>query len=325
MRALFVAFGIGMFCFAGLAGAQQKPPVMGIWQGSFENANAPKFIEARITPWGGNTYRAVFHIGSDVKGAKRYETEHGRAVGPMKDGIAEFQIEGVEGRLLTARVEGEVLKGNLGGKNPFTLNRVWLQSPTLGKQPPPGAVVLMDGKSLDEWRVQPHWVIDGEGAAHIAGSSILTNKQLGTGIYHVEFKCPIMPSDRGQARGNSGVYLQGRYEVQVLDSFGDVPKDNQCGGIYQIATPLVNASLPPGEWQTYDINFRAPQIDANGNKTANARITVHHNGIMIHDDIELPEITGGAISDKEAALGPLLFQDHSDQVRFRNVWVAPLD
>jgi len=128
-----------------------------------------------------------------------------------------------------------------------------------------------------------------------------------------------------QSRGNSGVYVQGRYEVQVLDSFAEPPADNYCGGIYKIAAPLVNACLPPGEWQTYDITFYAPRYDDSGKKIKNAQITVYHNGTLIHDKLELPHPTPGGVSETEAKTGPLYLQNHGDAVQYRNIWVEPLE
>jgi hypothetical protein len=324
MRNRILTVWVGALLCAFSASAQEKHPVMGIWHGSFDGASSSRFIEGRLTPWGGSNYRGVFYVGDTRETAERIVIE-GRAVGPVKDGIAEFSGDIEGGRTLTARVEGERLTGSISGRQDgsFTLHRVWITPPTLGQQPPDGAVVLMDGTSMDAWHVQPRWTVDGEGAAHIFGSSIVSKSEFGDALIHVEFRCPFMASSRGQARGNSGVYVQGRYEIQVLDSFGDPPRDNECGGIYQQAVPIVNASLPPEEWQTYDIDFRAPRFDENGVKTANARITVHHNGVLIHDDVELTDVTGGAISNEEATAGPILLQDHSDQVRFRNVWVQP--
>jgi hypothetical protein len=133
-----------------------------------------------------------------------------------------------------------------------------------------------------------------------------------------------MPTKRGQDRGNSGVYLMDRYEVQVLDSFGLVPQDNECGGIYKVATPKVKASFPPDVWQTYDITFRAPRFDAQGKKVKNATVTVVQNGLTIHENVEIPGPTGGAVGGPEAKEAPLRLQDHGNPVRFRNIWALPL-
>jgi hypothetical protein len=152
----------------------------------------------------------------------------------------------------------------------------------------------------------------------------ISRAEFGDHQIHLEFRCPHMPDKQGQARGNSGVYVQGRYEVQVLDTYGLPAADNGCGGIYSISKPLVNASRPPGEWQTYDIVFRAPRFDGD-ELTEKARITVIHNGLVIHNNLELTNTTPGGIDREITRTGPLLLQDHGDPVRYRNVWVRRLD
>ena len=138
---------------------------------------------------------------------------------------------------------------------------------------------------------------------------------------HIEFQLPFMPNEQGQRRGNSGLYVQGRYEVQVLDSFGLDGKDNECGGIYQVSEPDVNMCLPPLAWQTYDVDFTAAKYDDEGNKVKNARVTVRHNGVVIHDDIELPNATPGRHREGVENKGVFL-QDHGNPVAFRNIWVV---
>jgi hypothetical protein len=138
---------------------------------------------------------------------------------------------------------------------------------------------------------------------------------------HIEFRTPFMPAARGQGRGNSGVYIQGRYECQVLDSFGLEGEDNECGGIYSISKPAVNMCFPPLSWQTYDIDFVAARYDGQGNKTKNARVTIKHNGVVIHKDLELTHGTPGRHPE-----GPepesIFLQDHGNPVVFRNIWVV---
>jgi hypothetical protein len=133
-----------------------------------------------------------------------------------------------------------------------------------------------------------------------------------------------MAKARGQGRGNSGVYLQNRYEVQVLDSYGLAGLDNECGGIYKIGRPRVNMCAPPGQWQSYDMTFKAARFNNAGNKTDKARLTVVHNGVTIHDDIEIPGPTGGALDGDESRPGGIYLQDHGNPVQFRNIWVVEL-
>ena len=208
------------------------------------------------------------------------------------------------------------------------------RSPTLGQKPPEGAIVLFGGGDTDQW-IHPdtkkgpagpcRWTLTEGGAMQVSQGSIISKRKFKDVKVHLEFRSPFLPAKRGQGRGNSGVYLQGLYEVQILDSFGLEGLDNECGGIYKIARPRVNACLPPTEWQTYDITFTAPAFDDSGKKTRDAEITVVHNGITIHDAVNLPAITAGGLSDTEVPVGPLMLQDHGDQVEYRNVWLQRLD
>jgi hypothetical protein len=141
---------------------------------------------------------------------------------------------------------------------------------------------------------------------------------------HVEFRLPFMPDAREQARANSGVYLHGRYEIQVLDSYGLKGEDNECGGFYKVAAPLVNMCAPPGQWQTYDVTFHAPRFDGEGKKLNDAVATVVHNGVVIHQDLAIPGPTGGAIDEDEKTPGGIMLQDHGNLVQYRNIWIVEL-
>jgi len=230
--------------------------------------------------------------------------------------------ESTDGKII-AVIEGadiEVAEGVMTvtdeGQTIGTLKRVERKSPTLGKKPTEGAIVLFDGTSTDKF--DNGKLVDGK----LLGSTNATSKEkLGDHTLHIEFRTPFMPSSRGQGRGNSGVYVQGRYEVQVLDSFGLEGADNECGGIYSISEPIVNMCLPPLSWQTYDIDFTAARYDDDGQKTKNARITIEHNGVVIHDDRELAHGTPGF--RKEGPSGESLFlQHHGNPVVFQNIWVV---
>jgi len=189
------------------------------------------------------------------------------------------------------------------------------------------ALSMMAG--LENWRHldgrPAEWHRLDDGAIEVAPGTgnIITKVLFGDSLVELDFMCPVMPDAMGQARGNSGVYLQGLYEVQVLDSFGFEAGLNTCGAIYNVAVPLTNASLPPGEWQHYAIEFTAPRFDKEGNVTENARITAHLNGTLIQDDIEVPAPTGSASGRDAVEYGPLMLQDHGNLVRYRNVAITP--
>lgn len=167
------------------------------------------------------------------------------------------------------------------------------------------------------------WQIADEAMQITPGSgSVVTKQSYRDFILHLEFKTPLMPQARGQARGNSGVYIQKRYEVQILDSYGLEPQKNDCGAIYQIKASDVNACKRPEEWQSYDILFRAARFE-DATKVADARITVYQNGILIHDDVAIPNKTGAGQTEGPEP-GPILLQDHNSAVSFRNIWIVPL-
>ena len=147
-------------------------------------------------------------------------------------------------------------------------------------------------------------------------------KKFGSHRLHIEFMTPYMPSARGQGRGNSGVYYQGRYETQVLDSFGLLGKNNETGGVYSIKDPSTNMCFPPLVWQTYDTEFTAAKYDSEGKKVKNARLTTRLNGVVVQDDTELPNITTAAPVKEGPEPGPLHLQNHGNPVRFRNIWIV---
>ena len=194
--------------------------------------------------------------------------------------------------------------------------------------PPKGAVVLFDGTSLDSWTKKDgkkaEWKITDSAMEGFKGhGDIVTKEKFGGRLtLHVEFRVPYEPKGEGQGRGNSGVYVQGRYEVQILDSYGLKSKNNDCAAIYEVHAPSVNACKAPTVWQSFDIEFTAPKFDGK-NKTEPARMTLHHNGVKVHDDVVIDKdnTRAGAGGDPSQP-GPILLQDHGHPVQFRNVWLS---
>ncbi len=206
---------------------------------------------------------------------------------------------------------------------------------------PENAMILFDGTDFSHWahaNGQPvKWqIVDGamrdpalREAKIVPGSgSIVTKRQFRDFKLHVEFKTPQLPANvKGQARGNSGVYLQRRYEIQILDSFGLPPKDNECGSLYTVKAPDKNVCKQPGEWQSYDITFHAARFEGQGKnakKVKNARITMWQNGVLIHDDVEIPNKTGAGQPESPEP-GSIMLQEHGSEVMFRNIQIVPLD
>lgn len=212
---------------------------------------------------------------------------------------------------------------------------VVIPGPPLPPVPPPSdAIVLFDGKNLFNWvdsKGEPaRWKVENDFMEVVPKTgNIQTKHGFGSCQLHIEWMAPSPAKGSGQDRGNSGIFLMGLYEVQVLDSYENKTyADGMAGAIYGQYPPLVNACRKPGEWQTYDIIFIAPEFDSKGQITEPARMTVFHNGILIHHDVELSGPTAHkARPHYKAHPGklPLMLQDHSHPVRFRNIWLRELN
>ena len=213
---------------------------------------------------------------------------------------------------------GKFLLNTESGKQ-VTLNRIERKSPTLAAKPPKGAIVLFDGTSTEHWK-------NGQVENGYLKATGAMSKQLFTDYsLHLEFRTPYMPTARGQGRGNSGIYHSGRWETQVLDSFGLEGRDNEAGGIYSVSKPRLNMCLPPLAWQTYDVDFIAAKFDADGKRTAWPRITVRLNGVLVHENLELPKnyTTSAPITSEVInPMGPIYLQNHTNPVVYRNIWVT---
>jgi hypothetical protein len=293
------------------------PPPEAEVQGLYEGAVKDVKFEARVIAMGKDAYKIFLR--QDLGGGKVGKVElEGKAEG---DAVA-FKNKGGEVEW-TATYGAGALKGSAGGVE-FTAKRVERKSPTLGKKPPQGAIVILDGKDFSQITKKggtDDWNPAEDGSIQVPKSGMNSKQQFDVGFdCHVEFLCPFQPPARGQGRGNSGCYLPNGDEVQVLDSFGmDTYKGGGCGGIYGFKDPdtfdvFSLASLPPLEWQTYDMEYRVEKAD--GKLVGKPKLTVYHNGIKIHDNVELKNA---------AKKGGFHWQDHGNPVRYRNIWVVPLE
>jgi hypothetical protein len=221
-----------------------------------------------------------------------------------------------------------------------------LQAPMVDSTTPPAAVppaadpatppmqpklVLFDGTNLDAWVSRNSggpagWQVLGDGTMVVTPGTgdIITKQKFEDLFVHVEYKTPVFPANvMGQARGNSGVYLKGMYEMQVLDSFGLPPQIDGCGSVYGIKEPLTVACFQEEVWNTYDIEFRAPRFDNQGNKTSNASIvSAKLNNVLVQDNTDLPNGTRSGFAEAPGPAG-LMLQDHSNRISFRNIYVIP--
>jgi hypothetical protein len=207
------------------------------------------------------------------------------------------------------------------------------QRPTLMARPPRNAIVLFSGKDASLWHQSSStdeckWdIVDGCLVVKPGAGDISTKREFGDYKLHVEFWLPLMANETSQGRANSGVYNQGRYEIQVLDSYHNPTyKFGGCGAIYSQKDPDKDAIKPPEQWNTYDITFRAPRFDKSGKETEFPRITVFHNGIKIHNNVEIKvESTATGKVGTQPATGPIELQDHGAAIRYRNIWIVPLN
>jgi hypothetical protein len=316
-----IVTGLTLLAFAAAAWAD---PYMGEYKGVYRPDSVQSMdATAKVVAEGDDVYYRITITATAKEPSREGATIelHGHRNGPAviiadRAGGYHWQGQIENGRLA---VQSEY------GQN-FELQRLVRKSPNEGLVPPPGAVVLLPFKegtapSLSNWTNQ-EWKALQNGAMQVNKGDTRTQERFGDiQRLHVEFWLPLEPRERGQGRANSGLFLDGLYEVQILDSFGLVETSGDCGSLYSIKRPDVNASLPPETWQTYDIEFRAPRLNNDGSVREPARITVVFNGVKIHDNVQIPNPT----ADPKAAVsatGPLQLQDHGHPIQFRNIWLV---
>lgn len=280
------------------------------WQAPLGNVRSAEPVGLQVVALGKGQFDAVKYYGGlpgeGWFGGKRYPLS-----GTLNGGIV--QLAGDQYDIVLDGQHATVYAHD--GREVGSLQKVERVSPTMGAAPPPGAIVLFDGSGtahFDNAQMTPEgWLMAGADTKGAWSSFRL----------HGEFRLPYQPLARGQGRGNSGFYLQSRYELQVLDSFGLEGVENECGGLYKLLRPAFNMCLPPLQWQTYDIDFTPAQFDESGTKTRDMHISVWHNGVLIHNDIPVPSKTGAGKPEGPEPL-PIRFQDHNNPVVYRNIWLV---
>jgi len=306
---------------AALAGPPPEAAVQGLYEGTCKDGTGERKVEARVVACGRGTYKVFLRQLLGESKVAKVELD-----GKTKGDAVRFTGKAGDAVWAAAYADGQV-RGTCGPEGTFALKRVARESPTLGAKPPAGAIVLLDGKTFDELTTrplrdgteQPWKAVEGGGIEVPKGGMNSKRRFDGSFKLHVEFKLPLMPEARDQGRANSGVYLPNGDEIQVLDSFGMTSyKGGGCGGLYAYKDPdafdqFSLASLPPLVWQTFDVEYRVEKKD--GKPAGKPRVTVSHNGIKIHDNVELRA---------DARAGGFHFQDHGNPVQYRNIWVLPL-
>ena len=316
---LFAITICGCFLFVGLSNCNAQEldadyKIQGEYQGEVEMGDQKSKYGIQVIALGKGKFTGVGYSGGLPGDGWNKETPTRVENVQSNSGVVVFKTDHA-----IATIENGMAKiADLDGNELGELSRVERKSPTLGKEPPAGAVVLFDGSSADQWHFKGKPARMTDDGLLMQGAN--SKQKFGSHHLHIEFRTPYKPEARGQARGNSGLYLQGRYEVQMLDSLGLSGEQNECGGIYSIKKPDQNMCFPPMQWQTYDVDFHQA-VFVDGKKTKNAWMTVWHNGVKIHDHVELPKKTTAAPLNEGVEPGFIHLQDHGNPVCYRNIWV----
>lgn len=286
-------------------------PLLGEFLGEIKNGDGePETLGLQIRPVGGDNFDAMSFVGG-LPGQEKHKPEPIRLIGRRSDDLV--ILSGGPWAMFVTSDSCTLIDRT--GEKVGTLERIKRSSPTMHAPAPEGATVLFDGTGTDQF-TKAEMTKDG---LLMQGADVRPMFQ--DFNMHVEFRLPYMPQADGQSRGNSGLYLQGRYECQVLDSFAQDAVFNGLGALYRFKKPDVNMCLPPLVWQTYDVQFTAPRWAADGTKIRDAHITSWVNGVKVQDNVALPTKTGAG-KPEEPVLLPTKIQDHGDPVRFRNIWVV---
>jgi len=297
-------------------------PFMGDWVGRWsEEEDIDPEIAAQVFPIGRDRYRINLVPKLDMRCPPLLVVEVERSGDSLS-----FKQGGISGEFR----DGVCTGSRRAGGATFQMKKTERLSISLGEAPPQGAIVLYDGTNLDQWEAAEGWEILPDGTLMVTpdGKDLKSKATYKDVRMHIEFRTPLLPHARGQQRGNSGVFLQDAYEIQILDSYGLEGYYNECGALYKVAAPRVNACAPPLQWQTYDITYRAPIYDDDGTLRANPYMTVFHNGVLVHNYQEVPWRTDWKEKDRlrppPTEPGPIRLQAHHNYIQFRNIWLFDL-
>jgi hypothetical protein len=297
-------------------------PIMGDYEGVYQSTGQKdRPADAKVVGEGQDEYRVWITVGGETQfqiELKGKKVDNKVPLAGMSGGV-NWAGEIAGGKL------NLTIPGNYGAS--LNLEHLIKESPTAGLEPPENAIVLLPyeegvAPDLSEW-TNDSWLALPEGSMEVGSEPNITKNVFKDIQLHMEFSIPYEPEKREQARGNSGVYIQNRYEVQILDSFGLILRGGDCGSVYTVAVTPINAALPPLSWQTYDITFRAPRLNEKGEVVEKPWVTVLWNGVKIHDTLLIPGPTLGGAEGMPAE-GPILLQDHGSKLRYRNIWLIEL-
>lgn len=335
--------------------AEEIDPVQGYWVGEWrlKSGNGGKQT-GEVVALGNGEYQAAFTAYDG--GEMQKETFRFLINGALVKDVATFATSINLGPLGTFQFKAEMKDAVFaaeytdGGKysGTFKLKRVQRKPDSLLAKPLTGAIVLLAAADPQDWQqawrnsagAAPDWMLS-ESFLQVARpegqdkpSHLVSKQTFNDAQIHLEFRTPLIAKARGLERGDSGVFVQGRYEVQIVDSFGQARKlnnfglpddDDSAGAIFKHKAPLENATLPPGEWQTLDITFLAARYDAAGKATRPAEMTVRLNDQLVQDSVKLAGPTEGAPIQDQTTPAGLILQDSGYPVQYRNIWVVPLD
>ena len=291
------------------------------FQGEYASASAR--LGAQVRALGNGAFRTMFFAGGLPGDGWDGKTIIQKSPSTDMSTPADAKLEDdkvVIEQVYKAVCDGQTITGQTNTGVKFELKRVSRRSLTLGAPAPEAAIVLFDGSNLDEW--QPGAKMTPQKWITSAGVGATTRRKFQDFTFHVEFMISYMPETQSiYERPNSGVYLQERYEIQILDSFGVTMREHDCGVLYAQVTPAINMCYPPLTWQTYDIDFTAARYDAAGKKTKLARCTVKFNGVAILNDVEILHSTPGGINESPEPAS-IYLQAHGHPIFFKNVWVV---